>query len=83
MTQSLSISEKGDIFVNTKTKHNLKRTLSVFLTLLMVLSAVSVGIVVPAAAEGESALLARYFSTDSEWYDAKSESNQLSWTVGS
>ena len=53
MTKSLSISVKGDIFVNTKTKTNFKRVLSVFLTLLMVVSVVSVGFVFPASAEGD------------------------------
>ncbi|MBQ7598873.1 MAG: hypothetical protein IJU56_09865 [Clostridia bacterium] len=69
--------------MNTKTKYNLKRTLSVFLTLLMVLSAVSVGIVVPAAAEGEGAeLIGRYFSTSNKWEDTQGGGSGLGWAIG-
>ena len=60
----------------------MRRTLSVVLSLLMVLSAVSVGFVFPAAAVSADKLIARYFSTDSEWYDAVSGGNQLDWQDG-
>ena len=64
------------------TKKSFRRTLSVVLSLLMVLSAVSVGFVFPAAAASADKLIARYFSTDSEWYDAVSGENQLDWQGG-
>ena len=69
--------------MNKNTRKTMRRTLSVVLSLLIVLSAVSVGFVFPVAAASADKLIARYFSTDYEWYDAVSGSNQLDWQSGS
>ena len=71
--------------MNTKTKSNLKRSLAVFLTLLMVLSAVSVGFVFPASATQATDLELRsqcFTDPNSGWTDAANPSGGLDWQVG-
>nr|MCR5781471.1 hypothetical protein [Clostridia bacterium] len=58
------------------------RILSVLLSALMLMGLITPALSIPASAEG-SDLIAEYFSTDSEWYDAVSGQNQLGWTTGS
>ena len=67
--------------MNTKTKKNFKRTLSVFLTLLMLLSA-WVFVAPSAAATGDGPMIARYFSTAWLWPDAVTNTNQISHVTG-
>lgn len=61
-----------------------KRILSMFLTLLMVFTVVSVALIPTSAAAGdEPTLLGRYFSTDNVWYDTVTASGSgLAWTSG-
>ena len=67
--------------MNTKTKSNLKRTLAVFLTLLMLMTS-WVFVAPSAAAEGEPTLVGRYFSTDNIWFDASKGENGVQWQFG-
>ena len=65
-------------------KKNLRKSLSVLLSILMAFSVMTVGLNVTASAAGASApLIGRYFSTTDPWYDAVTDnSSGLGWVVG-
>ncbi len=61
-----------------------KKTLSVFLSLLMMLTTFAVGFLPMAAtaAVDDSTLVGRYFSTDNVWFDAAKGANGIQWQMG-
>ena len=61
-----------------------KKSLSVFLSLLMLLTTLAVGVVPfsATAALDTSTLIGRYFSTDNVWYDAARGANGIQWQAG-
>ena len=61
-----------------------KKSLSVFLSLLMMLTTLAVGFapMTVKAAVGNNTLLGRYFSTDNVWYNAARRANGVEWQTG-